>query len=143
MPSKVSINGNGASIAIEVLGYERPSAQDVSDANWLKCRVSTNLGQFIGNYDASFTTSDFTRFRDELRSVLTTMNGAAAFVTDEEALNCTIQLMRVGTAVVKGRAQAQGHVTAVLSFSFESDQSFLAETLLGLESVVQKFPLKK
>lgn len=143
MSLKVPINGNGASIAIEVFGYERHSAQNVSDANWLNCRVNANFGQFTGNYEASFTTFDFCRFRDELKPLLATMNGTAAFVTDEEALSCTIQFMRTGTAILKGRAQVQGRTAVILSFSFESDQSFLADTLRGVESVVQTFPIKK
>jgi hypothetical protein len=142
MSLKVSIKGHGASIAIEVFGYENLSAQNASDANWLNCRVVVDMGQFVGNYDASFTTSDFIRFRNELKTLQNTMRGSASFVTDEEALNCTIEMRATGTALVKGTARVHGHTTATLSFSFESDQSFLAEALREVEAAVCEFPLK-
>jgi hypothetical protein len=143
MPTKMSVNGHGASLGIEVFGYEQPFAQEFYDANWLKCRIAVNVGHFVGNYDATLTTLDFARFRDELRSALTSMKGAASFVTAEEALNYTIELRNTGTAQVRGRAQARGHTEVIFSFSFESDQSFLAETLRGVEKIVQEFPAKK
>jgi hypothetical protein len=143
MSLQVSINGHGASISIEVSGYERLSAQDVSDANWLKCRVAVNLGCFTGDYPTAFETSDFVRFRDGLKTVLSATSGSASFLTCEEALSCTIEMKKNGTARIKGVAQAHGHTTSVLSFSFESDQSFLAKTLRELESVAEQFPVRQ
>lgn len=143
MSLKLLINGHGASIGIETFGYENLSAQNTSDANWLKCRVVINVGQFTGDYDASFTTSDFVRFRDELKALCNTMSGSASFITDEEALDCTIEMRKTGAALVKGKSQVHGNTTVILSFSFESDQSFFAETLRGVEAVVKEFPMKK
>ena len=142
MSLKLPINGHGASISIEVSGYERPSAQNVHDANWLKCSVALNLGYFTADYLATFETSDFVRFRDGLKIVLSTMSGAASFVTCEGALNCTIEMAPTGTARIKGVAQVHAHTTATLSFSFETDQSFLAETLREVEGVIREFPMR-
>jgi hypothetical protein len=143
MSLQVSINDHGASISTEVSGYERPGVQDASDANWLKCRVAVNLGCFTGDYPATFETSDFVRFRDGLKTVLSAMSGSASFVTCEEALNCTIEMKRTGTARIKGVAQVHGHTTAALSFSFESDQSFFAQTLRELEAINEQFPVRQ
>lgn len=127
---------------IEVFGYERPIAQNVYDANWLKCRVALNLGNFTGHYPAAFETSDFVRFRDGLKTVLSAMSGSVSLVTCEEVLKCTIEMETTGTAQIKGVAQVQEHATATLWFSFRSDQTFLAETLREVETVIREYPVR-
>jgi len=142
MPLQISLNGHGASISIEVSGYERPIAQNVDDANWLKCRVAVNLGYFTGEYPATFVTSDFVRFRDGLKTVLSTMGGSASLETCEEALNCTVEMKSNGAARIKGKAQVHQNIAAALSFSFESDQSFAAQTLREVEAVIAEYPVR-
>jgi hypothetical protein len=142
MSPQVSIKGHGASISIEASGYERPIAQNVDDANWLKCRVTVNLGYFTGEYPGAFETSDFVRFRDGLEKILSTMGGMASFETCEEALNCTIEMRGSGTARIKGKAQIHQNVAATLSFSFESDQSFIAQTLREVEAIIAEYPVR-
>lgn len=143
MSEKIEIIGEGVCIALEVLGYENPLAQDVSDANWLDCRVSITIGDaFQGQFAASFTTSDFVRFREELSTALTELNGTATFVTDEDALRVGVELSKTGRAAVEGIAQTFSP-DASLSFSFETDQTFLNQTLQQLNAVVDHFPIKE
>lgn len=141
MSHRIPINGNGASILIEVDGYERPGAKDISDANWLKCRVTLDIGYFKGNYSASFETTDFVRFKESLKTALKAMNGTASFETCEGALTCAIEIKSGGRARIKGTAQVREHIDATLSFSFESDQSFLAETLRETENTTAAYPM--
>jgi hypothetical protein len=54
---------------------------DYFEANWQKCRASADLGRFRGSSEASFTTHDFVRFREEVRSLLETISGTASFAT--------------------------------------------------------------
>lgn len=145
MSFKIEIGGQGARLTVEVLGYENPSAQDISDANWLRCQVMIRIGEraFSADFPASFTTSDFVRFREELSTVLTKLSGTASFLTDEEALCLSIEIGRTGGALVEGVAQTDGQPQASLSFSFDSDQSFLSRTLHDLEAVVTHFPVKE
>jgi hypothetical protein len=37
------ITGEAAQVRIEVFGYENPTAQEPSDANWLTCRVEVRV----------------------------------------------------------------------------------------------------
>ena len=144
MSVEIEINGQGSRLRVEVLGYENPSAQDISDANWLRCQVMIKIGEaFLADFPASFTTSDFVRFRDELSTVLTKLSGTASFLTDEEALSLSIDIGRTGGALVSGVAQTEGQPQASLSFSFDSDQSFLIQTLHGLDALVTHFPIKE
>jgi hypothetical protein len=142
MSLHASIKGHGASILIEVSGYERPATQDAYDANWLKCHVAINLGYFTGEYPAAFMTSDFVRFRDDLKKILSTMDGLASFETCEEALNCTIEMRGSGTARIQGGAQVQQSIAATLSFSFESDQSFVTQTMREVEAIIAQYPVR-
>ena len=144
MSLKIEIGGQGGHLMVEVLGYENPFAQDTSDANWLNCQVLIRIGEhFRADFPASFATSDFVRFREELTTVLTKVDGTASFLTDEDALSFSIEMSRTGGAVVGGVAQNYGQPQASLSFSFETDQTFLTQTLHHLVTVVTHFPVKE
>lgn len=140
---EIEIAGHGASLKVEVLGYENPSAQDLSDANWLSCNVLARIGSFSGNFNGSFTTYDFVQFRDELRELLKEQSGTASFLTDEEQLRLRVEVGRTGIARIEGVAQIHDMPQASLSFLFESDVSFLSQTLRDLEALVRSFSVKE
>jgi hypothetical protein len=48
-------------LTIKDHGYERSSAEDQDDANWLKCEVSLKVGPFSDAFNAAFTTYDLVR----------------------------------------------------------------------------------
>jgi hypothetical protein len=59
-------------------------------------------------------------------------------------------MRETGTAIIEGVARVQEQTKATLSFSFDSDQSFLAETLREVEVIeldvptkASKMPIKK
>src|SRR5580692_1931991 len=132
---KITVGGHGASTTIEVLEYERTCTENEYDANWLKCRVTINATELNGSYCASFTTHDFVRFRDELRSCLAALKGLACFKTIEGALERQIEMTRTGGALIRTVAKVRGSVAITMSISYESDQSFLAETLNELGAI--------
>lgn len=143
MPDEIEIAGHGGSIKVEALRYENPSAKDLSDANWLSCNVQARIGSFSGNFSGSFTTNDFVQFRDELRGLLSRKSDTASFLTDEEQLRIKLEVGRTGTVQIEGSAQTYGMPQASLSFSFESDMSFLDQTLRDLEKLIRSFPVKE
>lgn len=142
MSRKIAIAGHQGNVNIEVLGYANLNAKDISDANWLNCIVAANVEHFAAQFNASFTTSDFVTFHSELRSILANFTGSASFVTDEENLSLKVELLKTGGAHIKGMAQIYGQPRAALSFSFESDQSFLAMTLKDLAEMIKMYPVK-
>jgi hypothetical protein len=139
----INLDGNEAKIQIEVIGYENPDAQDLSDANWLTCYVSLDIEKFTANFSASFTTNDFELFNNDLIRIVSDFVGSASFVTDEEKLYLNIEITKTGRACVKGLAQIHGKPKAALSFSFDTDQSFLRKTFHGVSAVLQNYPVKK
>lgn len=145
MPLEVTIAGDGGSLTVEVLGYEDSSGQDISDANWLVCRVIVTIGAgtFSCDFRAAFTTHDFAQFREQLNEAVSRLTGMASFITDEDALRLSVQMGERGNAHVEGIARVCGPPEATLSFSFESDQSFLNQTLHALGALLSQFPIKE
>lgn len=142
MSVEIEIRGHGGHLRVEVLGYENPSAQDLSDANWLSCDVLVEVSAFSGNISCSFSTQDFIQFRDELRELLANRSGIASFLTDEEHLGIRLEMEATGIVRIEGMAQIYDMPQATLSFSFESDGSFLTTALRDLEKLIKVFPVK-
>ena len=130
----------GRRLTIDVHGYERESAQDPYDANWLRCSVDLDLERFRGAVDASFTTQDFARFLSELDQIVRGDARAASFQTMEEVLSIRVEVDCAGRAVVAGTLQEIDAGGSVLSYSIESDLSFLQRSHGELKRIVAEFP---
>jgi hypothetical protein len=130
----------GRRVTVEIHGYEHEAAQESYDANWLRCSVEADIGRFRGQVDASFTTQDFVRFLSELEQVIALASSVASFQTHEEALALRIEVDRAGRATVSGKLREVDFKGPVLSFTFESDLSFLGELHAELRRVVSEFP---
>jgi len=140
---KVPILGSSASITIHVRGYENPAAANDSDANWLRSTVSISAGPFAGEIEGSLTTQDFAYFERELTEALRTFHGKATFHTDEDWLRFEVSMDSRGTATVSGIAKAGAGSQTGLTFSFETDQTYLGETQRALGDMAGQFPVKK
>lgn len=139
--NKFIIRGErGHQLTINVHGYERESSQDPYDANWLNCSVELCLGRFRGAVDASFTTQDFSRFRLELDQVVRGVARAASFQTMEEALSIRLVADSAGRVIVAGNLRELDAGGTVLSYSIESDFSFLQRSHGELKRIVAEFP---
>jgi len=63
-----------------------------------------------------------------------------------DGLEAEIKFKNAGQADVLGRARSQISLVpdqSILSFSFETDQSFLAQTVRQLKGAVAQFPVRK
>ena len=139
------IRGDGNVIQIEVFGYERPDATDEYDANWLRARCSITVAEFSAVLSLVLVTHDFARFADELEQAVQLLKGKATFSTAEAGLAVEIKFKTAGHAEVSGSARSQTSFVPdvpMLSFSFETDQSFLAHTVREVKTVVSRFPVR-
>jgi len=143
MPEQITLAGEQGSLVIQVYGYERPSAEDQDDANWLRCELAVRVGPFAGTFKAAFTTYDLIAFSERLRSAVTTLSGTLSFQNTEGDIDLAIALDKRGGAVIKGRANPSGWLETSLQFRFDSDQSYLTKTLGQLEAVLRRFPAKQ
>lgn len=142
MSRTLSIKGHSANLEIEVQDYENRTARDLSDANWLKCVVSLNVPPFVGKYLASFTTQDFRDLLEQLATALKDLTGTASFQNDEEELLFNVKFGSMGQVVISGTAKVSGQAETNLTFAFESDQSFLQQSLKELEAITNHFPVR-
>ena len=131
----------GRKLVIGVHGFERGAAEDdLYDANWLRCSAEVEQGAFRGSVNASFRTNDFARFLLEMDQLMTGESEAASFNTMEEALEFRVEVDRAGRANVVGKLRETETGGAELTFSFESDLSFLTKTHAELKGIVAAFP---
>lgn len=139
MDKLLEIRGeNGHRVVVRVHRYERDTAQNSDDANWLHCSVLAEVGHFRGEVDAAFTTDDFMQLSTQVDEVLRGGCGQAAFHPLEEALTVRIEVDRAGRASVQGVLRDLGGPT--LSFGFDSDLSFLRPLRGQLADIVASFP---
>ena len=142
----MEIRGHRGHIKIEVRGYERPETTDEDDANWLAAGCDVAVGEFSCTLGLSLVTSDFVRFLAQLERAVDSLNATATFTTLEEGLQVEIKFTHAGHADLFGHARSQTSLVpdqSVLSFSFETDQSFLAQTVRELKEIVKQFPVRK
>lgn len=141
----MQIRGDGNIIQIEVFGYERPDASDEYDSNWLRARCSVTVAEFSAVLSLALVTHDFARFTDELEQAVQLLTGRATFSTVEAGLAIEIKFTTGGHAEIFGSVRSQRSLVpdvSVLSFSFETDQSFLAHTVRELKAIVSRFPVR-
>ena len=90
-------------------------------------------------------THDCARFTDELEEAVQMLKGTATFSTVEAGLAIEIKFTTAGHAEVFGSARSQTSLVpdvSVLSFSFETDQSFLVHTVREVKAIVSRFPVR-
>jgi hypothetical protein len=144
MSETVEIRGAGGQVRIEVLEYERLDATDTNVSNLLTCKCSVEVWEFACNLNLSLRTHDFVQFRAQLNEALEQLGGAVVVSASEKRFRLEVTITRGGQADVFGYAQSNAARPSrtVLAFSFESDESFLAETNRGLEKILQHFPVR-
>ena len=132
MPKTMEIRGHSGHVQVEVYTYERQGTTDESDANWLVARCNVVVGEFSCALKLSLVTDDFAQFLAQLERAVGSLKGSAIFDTMEDGIRVEIKFNSAGHADVFGQVRSQISLVpeqSVLSFSFETDQSFLAQTV--------------
>lgn len=132
----------GRRLEVDVHGRERDAAADRDDASWLRCEIRLAHGTFCGAVEAAIPADDFARFLTELDALLDGSSSVASFTTMEDALAVRIEMDRAGRASVSGSLRELDD-SAVLSFAFGSDRTFLAATRADLREIVALFPVSE
>jgi hypothetical protein len=143
LTERIKFMGENGSLTVEVYRYERPGTEDADDANWLNCEVSVKAGAFGGNFKCAFTTHDFVALHQRLKTAVESLTGNVSFQNTEADLFLNIDFGKRGATLVHGKAQPHRSPEGTLSFEFDSDQSYLAQTLCQLEAVLRHFPVRQ
>jgi hypothetical protein len=142
MSVEIEIRGHGGGITIDVLGYENPAATKASDANWLICSIRMRIGPVHGDMKASFTTQDFAEFARELRALVEGQASAASFQTDEQALELKIVGKPTGSAEITGTVRYSFGPDVAVSFTLDSEKSYLLPVIDAISSTMEQFPIR-
>ncbi len=138
-----SIQGDGQKISIAICGYENDQAEDVSDANWLSCKIKVKVDPFFSEFDASLTTQDFSYFYDDLNRMLEKLEEKICFQTDEGWIEISLEPRSLGKVVVSGIVRPPSfQAKTTLTFKFETDQSYLSKANSDLKHILKEFPVK-
>jgi hypothetical protein len=143
MSESIILAGVNGRLILEVSDYERPTASDEYDANWVMAHVSIQSGPFSGSFRASFSTHDFARLEREFSDAVKTLAGSIEFESAEGDLSFSIKLSNRGSADVAGSAKPNTWPGSTLSFAFETDQTVLAEAVRQLTRVIRRLPVKE
>jgi hypothetical protein len=129
---------------VRVGDSERAATGEVWDDNWLRGSLELDIAQpptatFRAKCDVAWQTTELQAFHESLRAVLEDLSGTAKLTTIEGQIELTSELRsRKGT--LTGRVEA--HAIAALEFEAPTDQTFLADTLAALQTVVAKYPYR-
>jgi hypothetical protein len=138
----IEIRGEGAQVALEIVEFERPNSTNVDDANWLVGRLNVVLKHFSCQMGVSLRTYELTGLQSELRSCLRALDGTARLRPLGPELQLDLAFDRRGHVSVAGVVQTPGPHKTTLSFSFDSDQSYLAQTDRQLQATLLNFPVR-
>jgi hypothetical protein len=105
--------------------------------------MTIKAGPFSGAFKSAFTTYDFIALVEHLKGALATLSGTVSFQNTENDIALNIEFDKRGNGNIHGTAQPHRSPEASLAFRFDTDQSYLAQTLRELESVLRHFPVKQ
>ena len=129
-------------VLVTVNNYERSISGEYYDDNWVSTDISVSAGAFSGHFNAAFLTEDFVQFNVKLQSLFEVLKGEAVFSTMEEQLSLKVFGNSRGSIEVEGVALDQVGIGNKLQFRFKLDQTYLSETIKGLNEVIAAFPVR-
>lgn len=140
MTVPVVFRGEGCEVQLEIIGYENASALDYSDANWLSCRATASCAGVNAASSLAITTRDLVRFAQELEAVLRSPGGAAILGTDENQIRLRVSLGKTGEGRFDGELTTPGRPRASMSFSCDTDQTYVRASLKEIAHAISEFP---
>ena len=142
MESCVEFRGQGGTLVVTVVGYEREVASDESDANWLSCSANLILQHLSFSVAFAATTRDFLRFREQL-SAITTSAGSATLATDEEVITIRLQRTAIGELTINAVMKDQGVPRSRVEVELLNDQTHVSDIRGEVELIVNRFPVRR
>jgi hypothetical protein len=127
---------------LEVRVLSRSDAEDYSDGNWLQCVVQLAVGGFIGSFPANLRIDELATFATEVRRLYEDLRGTARFDSTEEQLDIVLQGDARGHIRCSGKARDDAGTGNLLTFAIDLDQTHLFGTMVQLEELLARFPVR-
>jgi hypothetical protein len=143
MVGQVAVRGDRFQLVLRVSAYELPDSEDFDDGNWLVGEVDLEAGKtgsFKASHRVALRADELRQFRDDLVPVARSSNGTATLTHMEGQLGCEITLEDGKGSLT---AFVREHVGSELRVrDCEIDQSYLAETIRELNTLLENFPVR-
>lgn len=136
------IKSESHKIRIDIISRPYENADNIWDLNWLVTDLEIKIPGFTAKYSLYTTTNDFVRFYEELSNLHQSLEGKAEFVTIESGiyLKATIE-RKTGKLIWNVESQYPQRDGAILEFEFQSDQSYIYETIRELKDIIKQYPV--
>ena len=119
-----------------------PSGTNSPDDNWLNATVGVQGGSFTGSFDTLLVTHDFVAFAQGLARMRETGSGEVSCTTIEGGILIGIGLTDRGTGKVRALATNNSGPKATLEIHFETDRTYLVETLSECRKILVAYPVR-
>jgi hypothetical protein len=104
--------------------------------------VTLSVSGFSGTFEASFRSTDFPRFADDLAKLYRSLSGTAEFVTDEPQLGIVVEGDGRGHFAANCYARDTAGIGNKLTFRLFFDQTEIPTILGQLEAIAQNSPVR-
>ncbi|WP_211655442.1 WapI family immunity protein [Planococcus alpniumensis] len=138
---KVHILGEQAETQIEVLKRSYPKSVDFWDANWLDTMIIIKIPGYSAHFDAQLRADEFRDFHKQLKEMNKRLKRKVELTSMEGVIDVQGRINLLGRIVWKVETQYPVGTGAVLTFEFDSDQSFVPPLLKELEGVLTNYPV--
>jgi len=143
MNQQVTFSGGTGRVTIEVLGYERATAQRHDGGDWLASIIVVETPPSTVEFKAAFTRHELSTLYTRLPGPLPSLSGIVSFQNHKEDLTLEIQFLEHGAVRISGTAKPHGSAGATLDFRFDSHQWVMGHTAEQLWSVLRQFPVRR
>jgi hypothetical protein len=141
---EIGVGGeNGSRVTIRIVDRENPSSSDFWDGNWLIVHLDVAVDGFHGGVDGALRIEELAAFRAAVMQVLVALRAGdkAIYETMEHWLRIELTVGNLGHIRVEGEVAGPLR-DCRLVFDFSSDQSYIQDTLAGLDQVLARYPIR-
>ena len=138
---KLNILGPETKIEIEILERLYPELISVWEGDWVKTAIRVEIPGYSANFLADLRTEEFKGFRDQLTVMNQELKGTASLISIENVIEAKAVMDSLGGIYWEVSTRYPISTGAVLTFDFDSDQSYLNKLIGELNEVLSKFPV--
>jgi len=139
---KLIFPGTNAFLEIDVLSYQHPNSTDLSDLNWLSCKVSCQVESLSVRGSLSLETHDFVGLQKSILAFNAHTSDAIEFSTVEGQLQFAIQREKSTHIKVRGIISAMPPTYGTFTFEFDAE-ALAFSTIETLENIIINFPVMR
>ncbi|AQU78887.1 MULTISPECIES: hypothetical protein [Planococcus] len=138
---KLDILGSETKVEIMILERLYPESIGSWEGDWVKAALRVEIPGYSVNFLADLRTEEFKEFRDQLAAMNQELEGTASLISIENAIEAKAVIDSLGGIYWEVRTCYPIGTGAVLTFEFDSDQSYLNQLVKELDEVLKEFPV--